>query len=111
MKGTKMPKLELNFLPEQGEIPTDEQLFLELVYGLCGSLNNPKEEHVSCFFSSVGIPYPHVRRLAKLLVEKLNLPIPTERVDEWIEWRRKNGCWIVSEQMDQAAARLSSLTG
>ena len=61
---------ELQFLPKDKlEEPTDEQLFFQLIYGLCGSLeNNPLEENSRFFVSSVGIPLPDIRRLAKLLV-------------------------------------------
>lgn len=104
-----MPQLQLNFLPDESETPNDEQLLLQLVYGLCGQINNAREEKVPSFYSSVGIPYPQIRRLAKLLVEKLDLPVPIERVDEWVDWQRNNQCWIVSKEMSAEADRLAEL--
>lgn len=111
-----MPSIELDFLPKRwttaiaGENPTDEQLFLQLVYGLCKQLQgNPREEFVDCFVSAVDVPNPYIRRLAKLLVKRLNLPIPVERVDEWIEFVRHNQCWVVDDQMSAEVARLSKL--
>lgn len=113
-----MPRYELNFLGNTSELihnyldggtpPTDEQLLLQLVYGLCGKLNNSREEHCPVF-SAVGIPLPFMRRLAKLLVEKLKLPIPVERVDEWIRWQQTNQCCIVNKEMIQEAKRLKTL--
>ena len=104
-----MPSFELNFLPSYDVEPTDEQLLLQLVYGLCKQLDNPREEECPVFHSAVCIPNPHVRRLAKLLVQKLNLPIPVERVDDWVEWCRSNHCWIVNEEMSAKAKSLSEL--
>ncbi len=105
-----MPSLELNFMPKDGSSPTDEQLLLQLVYGLCGSFPNAREERCDGFISSVGIPNPEIRRLAKLLVSRLELPISPERVDDWIKWRQSNQCWIVSESMGQEVKRLTTLT-
>lgn len=105
-----MLQCQLNFLPKKHtEAPTDEQLFLQLVYGLCGSLDNPNEEESEFFVSSMGMPKPFIRRLAKLLAEKLNLPIPQDRVDEWIEFQRNNKCWIVSQEMSDKVQRLKKL--
>lgn len=104
-----MPRCELDFLPENSIDPTDEQLFLQLVYGLCGQLNNPREEASPFFVSSVQIPNPHIRRLAKLLVERLQLPIPVDRVDKWIEWQRTNQCWVVNVEMSEEARQLAEI--
>jgi hypothetical protein len=102
-----MPRLELDFLPDNAT-PSDEDLLMQLVYGLCGSLRDSREEKCASFVTSEGIPKPEVRRLAKLLVEKLKLPISIERVDEWIDWQRSNQCWIVSEEMSNHATKLAS---
>lgn len=100
-----MPRLELNFLPKEGE-PTDEQLLLQMAYGLCRELNNPREEHCAVFVTSFGLPNPLVRRAVKLLVNKCGLPIPESRVDEWVEWHRTNQCWLVSDEMSARADEL-----
>ncbi len=100
-----MPSLELEFIPDDTE-PTDEQLLLQLVYGLSNFAKNQREERCMAFVSAVDIPNPYMRRLIKLLVARLNLPIPVERVDEFIRWRQTNHCWIVSEEMGAEAKRL-----
>lgn len=101
-----MPSLDVNFLSDN---PTDEQLFLQLVYGLCGEINNLREENCMSFVCSSGIPFPYVRKLAKLLVEKLNLPIPIERIDDWVDWHRKNKFWVLSQKMMDEHTRISEL--
>lgn len=82
---------------------------LQLVYGLCGQITNPREEQCLFFVSDERIPLPYVRRLAKLLVERLQLPIPPERVDEWVTWQQNNQCWIVSDEMSKEVDRLQTL--
>ena len=104
-----MPRFELDFLPPKEEDATDEQLLLQLVYGLCGQLRDPNEERSFFFVSAVRIPNPQIRRLAKLLVTKLSLPVPVERVDEWIKWHQTNQCWLVDQEMSEKAEKLTQL--
>ena len=78
----------MNFLPKPRDIPTDEQLLLQTVYGLCGELTNPKENQSHVFISSGGIPLPYVRRLIDLLVERFQLPLSPGEIDDWVEYHR-----------------------
>ena len=107
-----MPRCELNFLPDvvMGEQPTDEQLLLQLVYGLADGISNAKEEKNPSFSNHEGIPNPCVRQLMRAIVTRCNLPIPLERVDEWVGWRRSNFGWIFSAEDNAEADRLASLT-
>ena len=107
-----MPRCELNFLPDvvMGEKPTDEQLLLQLVYGLARDISNPREENNPIFTNPQGIPNPCVRQLMRAIVTRCNLPIPIDRVDEWVEWRRNNFGWVFPPEMNAEADRLASLT-
>jgi hypothetical protein len=82
-------RVVMDFLPKEGE-PTDEQLLMQLVHGLCGKILNEKEEYIDGFYIDMGIPDKQVRRLAKLLVTKLSLPMTTDEVDKSIQWHREN---------------------
>jgi len=101
-----MPSLELNFLSDK---PTEQDLLLQLIYGLCGELDNPKEEYNPCFETSFNFPNEFLRETLKKLVVKCNLPIPESRIDEWIEWHRTNQSWIVSEEMSDQAHKLTKV--
>ena len=101
-----MPSFELNFLPDEELEATDEQLLLQLVYGICKALKNPREEKCTVFVTSYDMPHPLVRRVAKLLVNKCGLAIPESRVDDWVEWHQKNQCWVVSDKMSAEADKL-----
>lgn len=103
-----MPRHELEFIADQNN-PTDQELLLQLVYGLGANLSDPREEHSIFFVSHEKIPFPYIRRLMKLLITRCDLPVPPERADEWIEWQRNNQCWIVNEEDAQRAARLREL--
>jgi hypothetical protein len=104
-----MPNLELDFLPE-GREPTDVELLMQLAYGLCCSLTDPREEKCPVFVTSFGLPSPLVRRVVKLLVRRCKLPIPESRVDEWVEWVRNNHAWIISDEMSARATELSQMS-
>lgn len=108
-----MPHVDLRFLPKNKSESSDEDLLLQLVYYLCESLKDPREEAsgLDFFVSHFGIPLHLVRRTLKLLVRKCNLPIPESRVDEWIEWHRKKECWIISDEMNKEANRLQEREG
>lgn len=41
-RSPQMPRLPLNFLPADNKEPTDEQLLLQLAYGLCRALQDPR---------------------------------------------------------------------
>ena len=107
-----MPRCELNFLPDvvMGEQPTDEQLLLQLVYGLADGISNAREEKNPSCCNHEGIPNPCVRQLMRAIVTRCNLPIPIIRVNEWVEWRRSNFGYIFSEEDRAEADRLVSLT-
>lgn len=104
-----MKTIPIKFSPQPPEIATDQELLLDLVYGLCGCLKDPKEETSYVFVSSVGIPKPYIRRLAKLLVKRLNLPIPPERIDEWVEWSRSNQYHVLTDEVLAKHKELSTL--
>lgn len=67
--------------------PTDDELLLELVLGIGGALNNPREVG-SVYITSYGITHNHIQRLMELLIERCNLPIPTARAKEFIHWHQ-----------------------
>lgn len=100
--------MPIEFINDHGEPQTDENLLLQLVYGLCNI--EEREENIPTFYSNVGIPLCNQRYLAKLLVRKLNLPIPEERVDEWIAWRNHNKAWVLTKELVAEHTRLSTLS-
>ena len=102
-----MPRLQLNFLGERTTEPTDEQLLLQLVYGLGESLRNGENLFLT---TQQGIPTIHIRRLMKILIKYCNLPIPEERADEWIEWHKTNQCWFVDKEISDRANELKKLS-
>jgi len=75
----------IEFLPQEGD-PTDEQLLLQLAYGICISLKNSSEERMHDCMTAFEIPTPFVRRVAKLLIKRCNLPVPESRVDLWVDF-------------------------
>ncbi len=78
--------MELNFLSTD---LTDEDLLLQLVYGLGRELSNPEKEAPG-FVNTEGIPSICVRRIMKLLIKKCQLPVPVDRADDWIKWHQNN---------------------
>ena len=109
-----MPRCEISFIDEpmdNGNVPTDEQLLLQLVYGLAGSIRSEREEKCPSFVNQDGIPNPYVRKLMRAIVTRCNLPIPIERVDEWVAWCRSNECEreYVGPDMSAEYDRLSTL--
>lgn len=93
-----MPRSHLNFIGD-GKEPTNEQLLLQLIYGLC-DIGSPSEEYATGFDTKYRIPTPLARKAIKLLVVGLNLPIPESRIDQWIEWHRSNHAWVVDGDMN-----------
>lgn len=104
-----MPRLELDFL--KSDPPTDDELLLQLVYGLSRHIRDEREEKCFVYTTTEGIPYPEVRRLMRLIVTRCGLPIPIERVDQFVEWNRTNYCWLVSSEMAAEADKLQALNG
>ena len=104
-----MAKMELNFLPHDPTEPSQQELLLQLLYGLCGCLNNSKEEYNPYFYTSFGFPEKHLRGILKTLVNELDVPISETRIDEWIEWHRTNETWIVDEEMSAKAQKLRQI--
>jgi hypothetical protein len=76
----------ISFIKDENN-PTDDELLLQLAFGMGRHLSNPKEEQ-SGFTTGESIPNSHVRRLMKLIVERCNLPVQASRVDEWINWHQ-----------------------
>jgi len=74
----------IEFIKDENN-PTDDELLLQLAFGLGRHLSNPKEERHG-FVTQEGIHNNNIRHLMKLLIERCGLPVPSSRVDEWIHW-------------------------
>ena len=99
-----MPRLVAKFLPDVLEMmegkaePTENQLLLQLVYGLAGQISDEREAECYIFTGCVDIPNPLVPRLMQIIIDRSGLNVPENFVQMCIDQQRHNHAWIPGKE-------------